>query len=403
MPWILKVSLILLGILILIYFFVFSKISNAIKQVTHINKIIVDFFATLVPIYLLSYLVIVLIAYLIGSNAIMSYLKFGNKVFDALFTYPFWFGLVFVVQSLFLILAFELMKFLASIIPISLIHERINFLYPRLIILTLFATALYSGIKIYIDSNSIKLNTINFKVSGINSSSWNLKIAHISDIQADIRTEKEKIEKYIMIVNSLNPDIVVFTGDLITYGTTYIPIAVEMLSKIKSKYGTYSCIGDHDYWAGLENIKREMKKQGINLYDDENVNIKINGVNIRLSIVTNIYSRRPTLETLNKLASENDADLKIFITHQPSEKLVEFANKNGYKIFLVGHTHGGQVVFSIFGYKIIPSRIETKYVSGKYFVDSMLVNVNNGLGFTFAPIRFNAPAEVTLINLSSKD
>lgn len=403
MPWILKVSLILLGILILIYFFVFLKISNAIKQVTHINKIIVDFFATLVPIYLLSYLVIVLIAYLIGSNAIMSYLRFGNKVFDALFTYPFWFGLVFVVQSLFLILAFELIKFLVSIIPISLIHERINFLYPRLIILTLFATALYSGIKIYIDSNSIKLNTINFKVSGINSSSWNLKIAHISDIQADIRTEKEKIEKYITIVNSLNPDIVVFTGDLITYGTAYIPIAVEMLSKIKSKYGTYSCIGDHDYWAGLENIRREMKKQGINLYDDENVNIKINGVNIRLSIVTNIYSRRPTLETLNKLASENDADLKIFITHQPSEKLVEFANKNGYKIFLAGHTHGGQVVFSIFGYKIIPSRIETKYVSGKYFVDSMLVNVNNGLGFTFAPIRFNAPAEITLINLSSKD
>ncbi|MEN3039186.1 MAG: hypothetical protein ABDI07_08580, partial [Candidatus Kryptonium sp.] len=104
-----------------------------------------------------------------------------------------------------------------------------------------------------------------------------------------------------------------------------------------------------------------------------------------------------------KLASQNKADLKIFITHQPSENLVKFAHENGYKIFLAGHTHGGQVVFSFFGYKLIPSKIESKYASGYYYLNSMLINVNRGLGFTLAPIRFNAPAEVTLIKLSSQN
>lgn len=393
-------TLILLGILILVYLYLSVKISNAVKQAITVNQKIVRFLTIFILIYFISYPIIGFIGYLSGFQGIISAFRFGNKIFDAFFTYPFWFGLVFAIQTFFPILIIDIAK--AIISPLVTSHTRmgINFLYPRLILLISITTALYSGVKIYTDTKSINLNTINFKSPNLPLALNGLKIVHISDIQADSRTGKNKIEKYINFVNSTEPDIVIFTGDLVTSGTKYIPDAVEMLSKIKSRFGVFACIGDHDYWAGLKNISEEMKKYGMRLYDDENVNLKINGTTIGLTFVTNIYSKRPDNKALLELASQNNADFKIFITHQPSENLVKFAYDNGYKIFLAGHTHGGQVVFSILGFKVIPSRVETKYVSGYYQLGSMLINVNRGLGFTLAPIRFNAPAEVTLIKLS---
>ncbi|CUS80272.1 hypothetical protein JGI20_00033 [Candidatus Kryptobacter tengchongensis] len=402
MPWVLKMTLLLLGLLILIYLYLSVKISSVVKQITNTNETIVKLFAVFIPVYLLSYPLVGLIGYISGFQGIISSLRLGNRIFDAFFTYPFWFGLVFAIQTLFPILIIDIVKLFITPFVTSSIQMKINFLYPRLIILISLTMALYSGVKIYADSNSIKLNTINLKSSNLPPSLNALKIVHISDIQADIRTGREKIDRYINLVNSLEPDIVVFTGDLVTYGTEHIPVAVEMLSRIKSKFGIYSCVGDHDYWAGIGNIANEMRKYGLRLYDNENINLKIDGANIGLTLVTNIYSKRPSSEILSELALKNNSDFKIFITHQPSENLVKFAHDNGYKIFLAGHTHGGQVVFSIFGYKLIPSKIETKYVSGSYQLGSMLINVNNGLGFTLAPIRFNAPAEVTLIKLSSQ-
>lgn len=395
-------TLLLSGLLLLIYLFLSIKVSNAVKQVANVNHKIVKFFAIIIPLYLLSYPLIGLVGYIGGFQSIISAFRFGNKILDVFFVYPFWFGLVFAIQTILPILVIDILKLIISPLVASVIQMKINFIYPRLIILLTITTALYSGIKIYKDTNSIELTTINLKLQ-IPPSLNGLKIVHISDIQTDAKTQREKMEKYIKLVNSLEPDIVVFTGDIVTYGTTYIPIGVEMLSKIKSKFGLYSCIGDHDYWAGINFISNEMKKYGLKLYDNENTIIKIDSTTIGLTVVTNIYSKRPNNDELLNLASQNKTDLKILITHQPSESLVKFAHENGYKIFLAGHTHGGQVVFSFFGYKLIPSKIETEYASGYYYVNSMLVNVNKGLGFTLAPIRFNAPAEVTLIKLSSQN
>ena len=396
-------TLILLSILILIYLYLSVKISNAVKQITNVNQKIVRFFAIRIPLYLISYPLIGFIGYLSGFQGIIHAFRFGDKTFDAFFTYPFWFGLVFAIQAFFPILIIDIAKAVISPLLASAVQMRINFIYPRLILLITLTTTLYAGVKIYMDTKSINLNTINFKSPNLPSALNGLKIVHISDIQADSRTGRNKIEKYINLVNSVEPDIVIFTGDLVTSGTKYIPLAVEMLSKIKSRFGVFACIGDHDYWAGVESISKEMKKYGMKLYDNENVNLKIGNATLSLTLVTNIYSKRPDTETLSKLSSQNTADLKIFITHQPSENLVKFAHDNRYKIFLAGHTHGGQVVFSVFGHKVIPSRVETKYVSGHYQLGSMLINVNRGLGFTLAPIRFNAPAEVTLIKLSSQN
>ncbi|CUS88182.1 hypothetical protein JGI16_11246 [Candidatus Kryptonium thompsonii] len=107
MPWVLRMTLILLSILILIYLYLSVKISNAVKQITNVNQKIVRFFAILIPLYLISYPLIGFIGYLSGFQGIIHAFRFGDKTFDAFFTYPFWFGLVFAIQAFFPILIID--------------------------------------------------------------------------------------------------------------------------------------------------------------------------------------------------------------------------------------------------------------------------------------------------------
>lgn len=78
---------------------------------------------------------------------------------------------------------------------------------------------------------------------------------------------------------------------------------------------------------------------------------------------------------------------------------MELAAEKGYNLFLAGHTHGGQIVFKPFGVTFTPPRFESAFYRGAFFLHRMFVSINSGLGLTLAPIRFNAPAEITSIKI----
>ncbi|NIT58682.1 MAG: hypothetical protein GWN00_21380, partial [Aliifodinibius sp.] len=103
-----------------------------------------------------------------------------------------------------------------------------------------------------------------------------LQIVHITDIQGDEYTGNKEIRNYIKYVNNQNPDLIIFTGDLISYGTDFIDMSAQELGKAKSTYGTIAVVGDHDYWAGLDNIEPALNNQNIPLIQDKNHTIQIN-------------------------------------------------------------------------------------------------------------------------------
>jgi predicted MPP superfamily phosphohydrolase len=354
-----------------------------------------------VVIYLFIYPILGLIASLFNVKRIISDMQDGNKVIDYFFMYPFWFGLVFVSQLGILLFGLEVVRFLISLVYKSHIVQ-LNMVHARLVLILTGATAFYVAVKIYLDTKTVKTIKIRLKIANLPDDLHGFRIAHISDIQADNRTVESRMERYINAVNRLEPDIVVFTGDLVTYGTEYIQIGAEMMGRLKSKYGVYACLGDHDYWSSPKHIIRSLKEHGVIILEDRNIPLSIKSARIYMTLVTNVYSKRPSREVLNTLANQGDGlPLKIFITHQPSREIIEFASKSRYDIFLAGHTHGGQVTLWLFGIKQAPALFETGYLSGQYRFDSMFINVNNGLGLTLAPIRYNAPAGVTLMELES--
>lgn len=316
--------------------------------------------------------------------------------------YWFWFGLIFLFQLATWVIIVDLFKLaFQNIFPDNNRTDRTHAMAVTVLCVIVF---FYTGYKVYSDTTSIETHEIKLQVDQLPKALNGFKIVHITDIQGDEYTGREEISNYIQEVNQQNADLILFTGDLISYGTEYIKQSAEELGKAQATYGTIAIVGDHDYWAGVEPVEKALKKEGITLLQDENFTIEVDSVaNILITGVTEVYSKSSDPEVVESLAgSTQKASLKIFASHQVKEHLINSAQDNGYDMLLAGHTHGGQVRVPFMGMDFSASERETKYVSGLYWEGELPINVNNGLGFTLAPIRYGAPPEITVIKLKTE-
>ncbi len=202
---------------------------------------------------------------------------------------------------------------------------------------------------------------------------------------------------------------VLIAGDVITSTPDYIETAAKYIGKIESKYGTYSCVGDHDNWAyrqdyvrSLSEVRKSLNDFKVEMPDNEVRFIEIDSSRIGISFVTNTYVSEISETTLQNLASSNKAEFKIFLTHQPQEFLINSAIKNNYDLFLAGHTHGGQITLVFPFIQLTPTLVETRYIKGDFYFNDMLAIVCGGLGMSLAPVRYNSTPEIVLITLKSK-
>lgn len=377
------------------------KLSNAIGRVVSVPMKRVRRTVFLVQGYLILYPLLSLLGYFVDPEYVVRSIQGAYVGPDLLFAYPFWIGLIAVLQLFPLLLISDIATFLFAR-SFRSDKERWLLLQARILIPLVALILGYVTVRVIVDTQQVRVSSRDFSVRDLPPALEGFRVVHVADLQMDSRTGPVKVNRYIDAVNALNPDIVCFSGDLVTWGTEYIDAAAEALGKIKSKYGVYATFGDHDYWAGPGYVDHALTKNGVRVLEDENFSVNFEGQTIVITAVTNIYQRRPVGRVLGTLASTRGPHrLSILLTHQPSPAIVEFAKGEGYHLFLAGHTHGGQVRLGYGSPTWSFSRVETPFVSGFFEMGSMLMSVNNGLGLTFAPVRFQAPAEITLINLTA--
>ncbi len=312
----------------------------------------------------------------------------------------FWYGFVFHAVLLTAIIVIDLVNVLLT--QIFRIRRTQLQTFLGLVALTVTAVVfVYTAAKMSADTQRVVVNEVTLGKSGSDSElPVPLRIAHISEIHADRFTSPEKIAKYMARVESASPDIILVTGDLISSGLAFVDDAATELALVEAPLGTWFVMGDHDYWSGQDEITEILEGKGINVLRDENTRIDHEGAGIRLTGITEVYSSSVQREVFSELlADEQDDTVRILFSHQATDDLVEEASNSGVDLILAGHTHGGQIWVPFLWRSYTAAQMETNYVKGTHQIGPVLLNINSGLGFTLAPVRYNAPAEVSLIEI----
>jgi len=232
------------------------------------------------------------------------------------------------------------------------------------------------------------------------------RIAQLSDIHIGPFMSAEEIRKYVAICNQQKADLVVLTGDFITWDASTQDAVVTELAALKAPYGVFGSLGNHEFWSDVEDsITRRFAARGIRILRQQSVTIQSGAETLNLLGVDYQSLRRNRdhgghfvhryLENIEHLVKPDTTN--ILLSHNPNT--FDAAPALDIDLSLSGHTHGGQVTLEYIHPDLAPSRLVTPYVKGWFQKDDAQLYVNSGIGTIFVPIRLGAPPEITIYEL----
>ncbi|MEO8398707.1 MAG: metallophosphoesterase [Ignavibacteriaceae bacterium] len=409
MSFALRVTLILILIILCDFYFYKKFVNSFLNVFPRISKKKFKRIFFWSYIYLNLYAIILLIGriFSIFSRNIFLNQPEGNW-FDILILFPFWISVIITGQSVLFFLILDFLKLI--IFPfVKSRKEKLQSILYKINFGIIIFFIIYAPANIIYNYLSVEVREIEYAKKDLPKELDNFKITFISDLHADKYTNAWRLENYIEKINATNPDLVLVAGDIISSGTDYIKVGAKYLGKIKTKYGVFSCVGDHDNWAyrpdylrSRHEVINELKSNDVIMIDNGNKKIKVGESIIGITFITETYSARIGNGELNNLVDQKKNDLNIFLVHQPRENLIELAQLKNYDLFLAGHTHGGQITFLFPFIDLSVSLFETSSVRGDFYFDNMLMIVTRGLGMSIAPLRYNSAPEVVVIKLKRK-
>ena len=259
----------------------------------------------------------------------------------------------------------------------------------------------------------------------------NYRIVQLSDLHVGTWGENpEFLKNLVDTVNSLNPDLVVFTGDIVNQKSGELTPFISVLSGFKAKDGVYSILGNHDYgdyvdWPtraekerNLLRLKDYQRKMGWKMLNNESTYIHNEKDSFLLIGVEN-WGEPPfpkygdlekAMASFNKSGiHHNDSTFKLLLSHNPEHWNQEVSKNTDIDLTLSGHTHAMQAMIKIGDWKWSPAKYRYNQWGGRFDHDKengekTTLYVNIGTGAVGMPARLlSAYPEVTLITLHRGD
>ena len=241
----------------------------------------------------------------------------------------------------------------------------------------------------------------------------NYRIVQISDIHCGSWAGDTKaLQKAVNLINAQQPDLIVFTGDLVNNIATELDEFMPVLSQLKAKDGVYSVLGNHDYamyipWESPEKkeenliaLKQKQADMNWKLLNNRHVKLYQNGDSLALIGVENCG--RPPFPNYAKLPEAlegTEGMFKVLLSHDPSSWRREVLPETDIQLTLSGHTHAMQT--KIFGFS--PAVWVYPEYEGLYTEGGQMLYVNIGLGHLMYPLRLGAWPEITLLTLKREE
>jgi uncharacterized protein len=267
-------------------------------------------------------------------------------------------------------------------------------------------------------SFNYSVDKINLEISGLPEDLNGLTIVQISDIHlGSYYRNYEKLSKVVAIVNSQNPDLIINTGDFVSYGWNEFSGADTIFQRMKSRYGNYAVIGNHDIGTYIPNytpsdiaenilkMKELIRCSGYTVLDDENTILKIGKTKLSVAGVET-RGRYPDIihgNLTKAVAGTDSADFRILLSHDPNHWHEAITGSTDINLTFSGHTHGMQVGILTPWFKWSPSEYFYPQWNGLYNEGKQFLYVNRGLGCMGIPFRLFMPPEITVVKLVSID
>ncbi len=260
-------------------------------------------------------------------------------------------------------------------------------------------SALYQGIKIP-EVEEVTISSSKIKEE--------LTLVVLADLHITRHSSRERLAKIVQKANALNPDIVILDGDIID---DYIDMVEKKsgasfeLKNLKSKYGMYFVMGNHEYLYDRKgDIAEAIRSYGARVFINEGdhvAGVYFGGIcditNFKRHVRKHLSKATPDLipDVDTAMAGALKDDYKILLSHTPAQ-----IGENDINLVISGHTHGGQ----LFPLHLIIKYSNHGYIGGLYNVDEdKNVYVSEGTAQWGPAMRLLSHTEISKIVLKPKN
>jgi len=249
----------------------------------------------------------------------------------------------------------------------------------------IFATLLATPFAVTADAKWLEPTWLKVRHLRLDGSKLGCRFIHFSDLHH--KGNREYLKSVVAEINSLSPDFICFTGDIVEDGK-FLAEALEILSGVKPPM--FGVPGNHDYWSAVPFgpvIKCFAANGGAWLLNERR---EIAGGKINLIGITHNHS--DSLLQPSKPEAKN-----ILLMHYPN--WVKKLGDRKFDLMLAGHSHGGQVRIPFYGPVIVPFGCD-EYDLGLFQTKAGPLYVNPGIGYLHDfNFRFNCRPEVTVFEI----
>jgi len=258
--------------------------------------------------------------------------------------------------------------------------------------------------------NNVRTEHLRLKLANLPSSFNGFRVVQISDLHASLWVRRRYLMRVIDLINALEKDLVVITGDIITapvndfwkkwipsFRGDYIPMVVEVLSHLREGL-KLAVRGNHDQWDGKETeecLVSELERIDVRVLRDRSEKVSRGKESLYIGGTDDFwfsYDLNKALRNIPKNA------FKILLSHNP-DVAEDIPRETKVDLTLCGHTHGGQIAIPFLSRHFVPIKNPSRYLSGLVKEPYGYTYVNRGIGTLVFPFRLGAPPEITCFTL----
>lgn len=263
------------------------------------------------------------------------------------------------------------------------------------------------AVYLYFENTVIQITEIDIIDTEIPTSFDGYKIVHISDLHnAEFGRKNEKL---LGKIQSLSPEVIFITGDIIDSNKTDIGAALDFVESVVKFAPVYYVPGNHEAWISTyDELVEGLLNAGVTILNNTYVPLEqgsetINLAGLKAPNFSNSSSDSDTiLESYLREMSLDTSRFTILLSHRP--EAFDMYVSEGINLIFSGHAHGGQFRIPLLGAIVAPDQgLFPAYTSGVYKQGKTSMVVSRGLGNSVIPFRINNRPEIVVVTLNRSE